>query len=63
MWKQIQYNKQNVDNALNKIRNYITLYHTYILTNYIVHYQVTCNYSTTNLEKENNRLKQMTIMH
>ena len=63
MWKQIQYSKQNVDNALNKTKNYITLYHTYILTYYIGHNQVTCNYSTINLQKENNRLKQMTIMH
>ena len=40
---------------------YITLYHTYWLLKCKGHIQITSNYSTIDVEKENNRVKNVNI--
>ena len=48
---------KNVNITFNTLRTYITLYHTYWLLNCKGHIQMTSNYSTNDVEKENNRLR------
>ena len=48
---------KNVKVTFNTLRTYITLYHTYQLLNCKGHIQMTSNYNTIDVEKENNRLQ------
>ena len=47
---------KNVNVTFNTLRTYITLYHTYPLLNCRGHIQMTSNYSTIDVQKENNRV-------
>ena len=49
--------------VINKLRIYVTIYHTYQLLYYKVHIQMTSNDSIINEETKNNKVSKTTKLH
>ena len=63
MQKQIKQSKQNNNIEFNTLRNYTTLYHTYVLLYCKGHIQITSNHSNINVKTDKIKVNKMTILN